>query len=126
MSYESTKLGFDVLSLGLQKRYEEGSPVRLTVDGRPKLHILSFQPLVYEQYGHIFKRGPHIYGSLALRTFLTAPHPYGGAFIYAGVQAGDDSYGLEMDGYNSAHRVVITDVARALGHSEFELNPPRL
>lgn len=126
MSYDVTAANLGVLSRELEKRYEAGEPLDFTVSGRPKLHILSFDPLAYEQYGALLNRAPNVAGNVALRAFLTAPHPAGrGALVYAGVQVGEQAYGFEMNGYNESHRATINDVAVLLGHPEIQLTPPR-
>ena len=121
MSYRNTQLALGVLNSELQARYDEGDPLRLNVAGRPKFHILTFKPLAYEEYGFIRNRAPHVAGSLALRAFLSAPHPEGGALIIAGVEAGREGYGFIMDGYDESARQTITGVARILGHPDFRL-----
>ena len=65
--------------------------------------------------------GAAVVGSLALRGFLSAPHPEGGAVIIAGVEARREGYGFILNGYNKSDRQVITDVARILGYPDFQL-----
>lgn len=122
MSYETTLEALSILNDDLQARYEGGDPLTLNIAGRPKFHILSFTPLVYEEYGFIRNRAPRVAGSVALRAFLSAPYPEGGALIAAGVEAGREGYGFMMDGYNESDRQVITDVARILGHLDFQFS----
>lgn len=123
MSYESTKQVLGILNSGLQTRYEEGDPLRIKVAGKPELHMLSFQPLAYEEYGFFRNRAPHVAGSLALRAFLSAPHPEGGALIIAGVEAGKEGYGFVIDCHDEGARQTITGVAKVLGHPDFRLTP---
>lgn len=122
MSYQTTRRTLSVLNSELQSRYEEGDPLRLQVDGRPKLHIRSFMPLVYEEYGFLRNRAPQVAGLLVLRAFLSAPQEGGGAIITAGVEVGTEGYGFTMDGYDESSKRVIVGVARALGHPDFCLN----
>lgn len=122
MSYQKTRQTLSVLNSELQLRYDEGDPLRLHVDGRPKLHIRSFSPLVYEEYGFIRNRAPQVAGLLVLRAFLSCPLEGGGATIIAGVQVGAEGYGFTMDGYDESSKRAIVGVARALGHPDFCLN----
>lgn len=123
MSYEITQQALGLLNSGLQTRYEKGDPIRINVAGKPELHILSFQPLAYEEYSFFRNRAPHVAGSLALRAFLSAPHPESGALIIAGVEAGQEGYGFVVDGYNEGAQQTINGVAKVLGHPNFRLIP---
>lgn len=120
MSYRNTQLALGVLNNGLQSRYEKGEAIRLDVHGRPKFHVLSFNPLAYETYGTFRHRAPYVAGSLALRAFMSAPHPDGGALIIAGVEADRESYGFTLDGYHPSNRETIDGVARLLGHPDLQ------
>jgi hypothetical protein len=116
--YKTTTNGLALINLELHNLYEDNQPLHLTVDGRPKLHILSFEPLAYEEYGTFRNRAPHIAGSLALRKFLYRKHPYGGAEIYAGLESGTQAYGFELDAYNPNDVNTINNVATVVGLSE--------
>ncbi|HSX35857.1 MAG TPA: hypothetical protein VLH84_02890 [Patescibacteria group bacterium] len=121
MTYHRTEQTLGVLNRGLQARYEDGDPIRLDINGKPKLHVVSFQPLAYEIYGIISNRAPSVAGSLVLRMFLTAPHPEGGATIYAGLEADRAAYGFEVDYRDESVLDAIHGVAAALGHPDFRL-----
>ncbi|MDQ5886660.1 MAG: hypothetical protein QG628_1057 [Patescibacteria group bacterium] len=114
-SYRDTQLALGVLNEGLRTRYDEGEPVRLDVHGRPKFHILSFDPLAYEKYGTFRNKAPYVAGSLALRAFLSQPHPDGSTIIIAGVEAGQEGYGFYMDFRHPNTAPTIQGVAQLLG-----------
>jgi len=54
----------------LHNKYIAYAPVTLSFDGRPKLHVMSLNPLMYEQYGLFVNRGPQLCGQFALRAFI--------------------------------------------------------
>ncbi len=114
-SYRDTQEVLGVLNQRLQSRYEAGEPLRLDVHGKPKFHILSFNPLAYETYGTFRNRAPYVAGSLALRAFMSQPHPDGTAIIIAGVEAGSQGYGFYMDGYDPSTKQTMEGVATLLG-----------
>lgn len=114
-SYRDTQLALGELNDGLRTRYDEGEPVRLDVHGRPKFRILSFHPLAYEKYGTVRNKAPYVAGSLALRAFLSQPHPDGSTIIIAGVEAGQEGYGFYMDSHHPDTAPTIEGVATLLG-----------
>jgi hypothetical protein len=122
MSYETTRKVFGMLTNELDKRYEAGDPLHLKVHGKPKLHILSFKPLAYEEYGMLRNRAPYVEGSFALRGFLTTPDPSGsGVLVYSALQAGEQAYGFEMDGSDPESRLAINGLAKSLGFPSLQL-----
>ncbi len=123
MSRKDTEIALGLLNSGLQSRYEEGEAIRLDVYGRPKFRVLSFDPLAYEMYGTLRNRAPFVAGSLALRAFISAPHPDGGELIIAGVEADRGSYGFILDGSNAGIRETVNEVASLLGHPDLQFLP---
>lgn len=110
----------DIVNARLEKRFQAGRPLTAEINGKPRLHILSFDPLVYETYGVFFNTAPRVFGELALRGFLTKDYPKGGMRVYAGMQAeGGPGYGFALSGRNPQHLQVINDVAK-------EVRVPRL
>ena len=123
MSYKETRQVLNVLNTKLHARYEEGDPLRLNLEGRPKLHILSFDPVAYEEYGVVRNRAKHMAGSYVLRTFLATIDPDGAATIIAGVEVGSEGYGFEMDFGDDNTCLAINGVAQLLGHPDFRITP---
>lgn len=116
MTTSSTELALGMLSNKLEEKYQANDPLILTLEGRPKLHILSFSPLIYERYGLMRGRAPYVAGDLALRGFLTAEHPDGnGALVYLGVQANEQAYGFKLNSFDPSNRNIVNDVAQSLG-----------
>lgn len=101
MGRGSTREVLQVLNSELQASYEDGEPVMLDVHGRPKLHIVSFDPLAYERYGTFRNRAPLVGGSFVLRAFLSQPHTDGGMVLFAGVEAESQGYGFYLDRANT-------------------------
>jgi len=125
VSYDSTTQGFAELNSVLLQRYKAGEAIPLTVQDKPKLHILSLVPLVYEKFGSFRDRAPGISGTLALRGFVTAPHPDGGAIVYAALEADGQIYGFGLGTeVGPDPRTIINSVAIAAGHPELQLLPP--
>jgi hypothetical protein len=115
MSYQETRSALGILNHELEARYQADEPIKLSLEGKPKLHIISFRPLVYEAYGIFRNKAPHVSGSLALRAFLSQPHPEGGALIHAGVQVETQGYGFVMDGDSPNSIQAVNDVAESVG-----------
>ncbi len=114
--YETHEI-FAELNGRLEQRYRDGEPIRLHVNARPKLRIMSFLPLIYEEYGILRNRAPHISGSIALRGLITQDIPDANAVtIYAGIQAEEAAYGIRMS--NGAHeQSILQGVSELLGVS---------
>ena len=121
MGYRETEEALGILNDELVKRNDGGELVTMDVVGRPKLHIESFEPLIYERYGALRNRPPQVDDSVVLRAFLDAPTSYGGTSIYAGVEAGSDAYGFALNTQNPRHRGVIDEIAQLLGHPDIKI-----
>ena len=107
MGFEETNNSLAALNNRLDAFYKKGDPATLIVNARPQLHIMSFSPIVYEKYGHIRNRAPIVCGTLALREFLTQPHPDGGAVVYGAAQAESTGYGFRISDVNVINRTAI-------------------
>ncbi len=119
MISEATNLAATALNIGLQQRYESGDPLHLEVMGSPELHILSFSPLAYREYGNFRNRAPQISGTFALRGILVRPHPYDtGALFYGGIETGREAYGILFHDLR-----LLSQIATDLGHTDFEVGP---
>ena len=117
MSYNAIEQSFSTLNAKIDELYRAGEPLQFEVNGKPRLHIFSFKPLVFERYGIFFNRAPNVAGDLTLRGFLTLRHDYlDGAIIYAGLQADEQSYGFLMSSENPIAISAINGVARYLGY----------
>lgn len=118
MSHAETSEAVSMMNTRLVLRYDEGNPVTLEATGRPQLHIASFEPLVYEQYGAgLFRpRAPYIAGSFALHFMLDAPIDDGEhTAIFFGIEANENAaYGVRV-----ANPKTLNTLAKILGFRDF-------
>lgn len=121
MSYQTTKEICGTLNVELQRRYENSKPYMLSIKGKPRLHVLSWDPFAYEEYGILRNRAPFVAGSLALRGFISAPTPSNNAVLYAGVEAGAERYAFMIDPSSPSTLAVMNQVVVDLGHPELYL-----
>ncbi len=97
MSYENTRIGLGHINDGLMELHELDAPLMVALHKKPQFEIISFRPLVYDNYGLLHNRAPIVSGNLGLRALLNMPHPDSGAVIYGGLKAEDTAYGFLVD-----------------------------
>lgn len=117
MAENDTMRAIGILNREIVDRFNVGKPVRFTVEGKPKLRILSFEPFTYELYEDR-RLAPEIFGTLALRGLLHRPHITDGVVITVAGSAGRDTYGFDIDAKVPEDLVKITALAAVLGHPE--------
>lgn len=91
----------------------EGKTLPLTIEGRPRLKIESFDPLVYTKYGMFSDRAPHVSGKLALRAIMASETDDDNALVYLAAETEVAIYGFSIDGAE-----VLNGIAAALGKPE--------
>jgi hypothetical protein len=123
MSYHATERIIGKINKGVSEAYEAGEPINVWVNGRPQLHIMSFDPLAYERYGLLQNRAPKLSGALALRSLLVRQIT-GGALVYAALDSGDRTYGFEMNSHRPTDVSVLNKIAVKSGHRGIKFHTP--
>jgi hypothetical protein len=101
--------GVGLVNNGLNELRQRGGKLMANLEGRPDLRIDSLNPLVFEQYGRIFNRGPMIAGRLAI-CGLAASERYDesvGLYLVAQVPQLPTMYGFALQEAEQANRLAL-------------------
>lgn len=103
-------------------RYGHDDAVRLRVDTKPALHILTFDPLAYRHYGILRNKAPQVKGSLALRGMLAEPSE-DAVKLYAIAGTNPNWYGFLYDSYDEWAVEAVHGISEELGYPDLGLRP---
>ena len=113
MSYKAILNAANELNREIATLRSQGKMLPLVIDGRPRLKIESFDPLVYTNYGMFSDRAPHVSGKLALRAIMASETNDDNALVYLAVETEVAVYGFSL-----GEAEVLNGIASALGKPE--------
>lgn len=111
----NTSEALELINTRIAVLAKDGKKVLVDIDDRAQLRIHNLDPLVFEPFGKLLNRGPHIVGRAAVHGFIEY-NPRGSELLHAvaAIQAGGEMYGVVLDGGQ-----MLTEAAAKIGFPQF-------